>query len=440
MKLLKRSAFLQFSSSQFVVRSAPNAASARSTPAPASTEGSTHTALEFLPMSAPVPAIQRTEGERVKSLHKMHVHQPGRKKKPAANRSWKPLLVFLLSGGLALAFVSWGAFVRLSKSSASDGINLRSDSSFSKLKTTSAEAPPVQEPSAPVAEPEIPSLEEEDAIPPPPPEHAVLPPVEDKKGPEPPEQLDPAVPVVPPPLPPPVLPESKPAEPPALNESAATLIQPAEDPLAVPPFLASHRGESPMLRTWKLVGWSTLLTAALATPAVAQKTDTEKILERLDKMEESWKQTVKDIGTDIRTLQGNVLMHNLELGKLRKEMDTLKQRIPPEFPSGIDKTSVDELKDRIGRLEQALNKLPTQSRVALSPPQAGRLMLVNQYQEELLFRVNQQDYRVAPGMTTRVEGVPAGEFTYEVISPSWGLRANKRTNLSANETFTITAR
>ena len=67
-------------------------------------------------------------------------------------------------------------------------------------------------------------------------------------------------------------------------------------------------------------------------------------------------------------------------------------------------------------------------------------MFVNMYPEELLLRINGPDYRVAGGTTLPLEGQPAGMFTYEVLSPTLGIRANKTTSLGANETFTITAR
>jgi len=39
-----------------------------------------------------------------------------------------------------------------------------------------------------------------------------------------------------------------------------------------------------------------------------------------------------------------------------------------------------------------------------------------------------------------VDGQPAGTFTYEAISPTWGLRARQTKTLAPNQTFTLTAR
>jgi len=80
------------------------------------------------------------------------------------------------------------------------------------------------------------------------------------------------------------------------------------------------------------------------------------------------------------------------------------------------------------------------SYVALSPPQTGRLVLVNNYTEEMIFNVNGRTYRVAAGMSLPLEGFPAGVLSYQVISPTWGVRGSNTTTLAAGETFTVTAR
>lgn len=413
-------------------------------------------ALEFIPLSQPMARTEAPAPPPAPRFHEVHVHQPGRRRTPAAQLDRRAFLTCLFLGGLSLALVSWGAFARLNKAASPAGNYLRSDSSFSKLKATSAEAP-AQEAPAPAAELKIPSLEEEDAVPPRPPEPPPAPKGE-VKGPQEPELIEPAVPLVPPPLPPPAPPEPRAPEPPVPAPPVLARAKPAEEPPAVPPFQAS-REESPMLRTWKLVGWSTLLAAAVtAAPALAQDKDTKAILERLDKMEESWKQTIRDIAKDIsglnedvRVLKGDVLGQKIKVGenskilaglddqvmKIRKELDALRLRIPAEIPSGIDRAALDDLRNRVAQLEQALRQ--SSPRVSLSPPTPARVMLVNQYSEELLFRVNDKDYRVAAGNSTRVEGVPSGNLTYEVLSPTWGRRALKTTTLSPSETFTITA-
>ena len=74
------------------------------------------------------------------------------------------------------------------------------------------------------------------------------------------------------------------------------------------------------------------------------------------------------------------------------------------------------------------------------PTSTGRVVLVNLYPEELLFRINDKNYRVAPGTNLPVENVPAGTFTYEVISGFYGLLKHSTSPLASNETFTLTAR
>jgi hypothetical protein len=131
--------------------------------------------------------------------------------------------------------------------------------------------------------------------------------------------------------------------------------------------------------------------------------------------------------------------------KITTEINDAKRR-PPTRTEALypppDKTSLDEIRTRLTLIEQELARLATTPRTSLSPSAAGvgRLQLVNNYSEDLLFIVNGRAYRVAPGTTHMVEQVPAGAFNYEVVSPTWGLRARNTPQLVTGETFTITAR
>ena len=56
----------------------------------------------------------------------------------------------------------------------------------------------------------------------------------------------------------------------------------------------------------------------------------------------------------------------------------------------------------------------------------------------MLFLVNQTPYRVAPGTTRSLDGMPLGAFTYEVISPTYGVvRPRQNRVLAAGDPFRI---
>ncbi len=128
-----------------------------------------------------------------------------------------------------------------------------------------------------------------------------------------------------------------------------------------------------------------------------------------------------------------------QVDQLRRDVDDLKKRVgstsfyPPE-------KSLDDIKLRLEQMERDISGLKSGSRVAFSPPAVtGRLALVNRTNEEMLFLVNGNSYRVNPLATKIIEGFPAGAVTYEVVSSLRGSAGQRLTNLPANYTLTLTA-
>lgn len=269
---------------------------------------------------------------------------------------------------------------------------------------------------------------------------------------------------VPPPPPPPTLPVQEKA----VADTIVVHVPPQVRPL----------GDTPMKRNWNTLSWVAVVAMAtvVAPPAIAQTTDTndvKTILERLGKMDKSLAEMGQKISTDMQALKSandemkkdltplmeevlkqrlkldlaNSKMELLEtqLNKLGKDLDELKKRLPAEgialYPPA-EKGAIDDIKTKLGQIEQMLNKMQVAApRVSLSPPPStGRVILVNLYNEELLFLINQKPYRVAPNSTMTLENQPVGSLAYEVISGTWGMRARNTVTLSANETFTLTAR
>lgn len=231
-------------------------------------------------------------------------------------------------------------------------------------------------------------------------------------------------------------------------------------------FLPTQTGETPMLNNWKTLAFCSIFTASAvaAPPVLAGEKDNKEVLERLDKMEKALKQDFKAVQGEMESIRGDlkkikeeelldqrlklasssVKLADLEktVAKLQSDLELLRKRIPTEFPVGPDRATIEDVKAKLGAIEQAILKLaPTEKRLALSSPtQIGRVLLVNLYAEELLFVVNQKPYRVAPNTTVALDNIPAGQLGYEVLSATWGQRAKSTTALAANETFTLTAR
>jgi septal ring factor EnvC (AmiA/AmiB activator) len=134
-----------------------------------------------------------------------------------------------------------------------------------------------------------------------------------------------------------------------------------------------------------------------------------------------------------------------QLDEMRGELAALRAR-PVErvalYPPG-DPAALDDIRARLGDIERTLRRTPpARGYVALYPAAGptGRVVLTNTYGETLTFVVNGRSYAVAPGASMPLDAEPAGALTYEVISPTWGLRDRRTTMLAAGETLTLTAR
>ncbi len=227
-----------------------------------------------------------------------------------------------------------------------------------------------------------------------------------------------------------------------------------------------------MMHTWKLLGLSAVVAVAVsAAPAPAGNTDgvlptadrLKAVEEKLGEMNRaiakafgSIETDMKAIKDDVKTLKNNdadtqvkladvqerVSSLEKQLVNLRTQLQGMRDRVATvaNYPP-TDKATLDEIKMRLSQMQDALNRLQsTTERKSFSPPApTGRVTFVNLHAERLLFVVNRSNYPVDPGASVTLE-LPAGAFTYEAISPNWGLRARNTPVLRAGETFTITAR
>ncbi len=158
-------------------------------------------------------------------------------------------------------------------------------------------------------------------------------------------------------------------------------------------------------------------------------------------------QTLKSLPKKVEALEYETNVINDELRKLRKQI--LAGAPVPGAPAA-DRAVLDEFHARISRLEKLLEAMQTPSigaerRSFYAPntapaPTTGKVALVNLYSERMTFVVNGADYFVEPGQMLELKNFPAGAVSYEVISPSWGVRRRTMTTLQPTETLSVTAR
>ncbi len=219
-----------------------------------------------------------------------------------------------------------------------------------------------------------------------------------------------------------------------------------------------------MLRNWKTLALYSLMTTAVyvqvPSPAAAQDKEKEKnLVDSIDQLKKTIDDSFKGVRADFMALKDEVMIiqddglkQRLSLsaaaGKIEdieKALDDLKIKVQSGSASkaaGIDKSSVEEIKLKLGAIEQAILKLqPATSRIAMAPPASvGRVVLLNLYPEKLLFVVNDKSYVVPANSTVSLDNLPAGTLTYELIADYWGSRGRNSSKLAANETLTLTAK
>lgn len=231
-----------------------------------------------------------------------------------------------------------------------------------------------------------------------------------------------------------------------------------------------------MWRNWKLLGLPTFALLAFTTlPALAggdrdgpQSEDKFKTLEKqikdqLDELHKSIKKAFADVAKDMddlrKEVKGNQEKTRLDIDTLGSDIDSIKKQVqqmqadikalkqqPVETPitNPADKAALEEIKVRLGKIEAILNELRPGNggtTIVQRPPLASAsFVLVNAYSEEVRFTINGKTYVVPAFSTQVIENVQPGLFSYVASSPSWGVFGRNTINLSANETFTITAR
>jgi hypothetical protein len=206
-----------------------------------------------------------------------------------------------------------------------------------------------------------------------------------------------------------------------------------------------------MTRNWTILELQAVLAAILlAAPSPVRAADPEKeplqeIVRRLENIEKGMTEiqksaaAIKAEGLKINLLKGRIDKLEEQLSQVKPVVDALKKLVNGNVKQRVSTYPPDAVDDLARRVAELEKKLAPSVRVAKAPPDVGRVVLTNRYAEEITFVLNNRDiYRVLPGMTQVVEGYPAGVFTYEIRSPSWGPRDRTTSTLPVNQTVRLT--
>jgi hypothetical protein len=221
-----------------------------------------------------------------------------------------------------------------------------------------------------------------------------------------------------------------------------------------------------MTRTWKTFGLQTVLAAALVVAPVTGNAaeDETKInstkslrnrIANLDKELKGLKSQIKsmnetllridkiegDVGDIAKGLTSLDERYRKSMEKIGTDMNEVKSTLKELAKKNGSSTPKEgnDLKSRVARIERILEQIDRKinsTSLYPSPEEGGRVLLRNDYDEEVLFVINGRSYRLAPG-TSRVLDVPAGTLTFEVITPGWGLLRRASRTLLPNETRRI---
>jgi hypothetical protein len=214
----------------------------------------------------------------------------------------------------------------------------------------------------------------------------------------------------------------------------APVLEPAE-PTPAPIFdagnlfIRSLGGDTPMIRTWKMLGYPAILAAALSTaPQVAPADDKPGSDGKAEPTLRELKDSIEGIR---RKLDSNVLNCNVvaeDLHKLRDQVTQLQK-------------DVESLRTRSSTSNYQPTIAPGAPGTA-AVPGAGRVRLINNWPERITVFLNNRSYSLEPDQQLTAEGMPAGDFTYEIMAARpdgliLPIKPKQTRTLAASETFTI---
>ncbi len=182
-----------------------------------------------------------------------------------------------------------------------------------------------------------------------------------------------------------------------------------------------------MMRTWKMLGYPAILTAALAAdPQLAWTQEGAKNGQGTDAKSDV---TLKDLNESLKAIQKKLEENRLNANILGEDVRLLKDKVAQL------QRDVDSLRTTRSNYQPVTPLAPA----ALS---AGRIKLVNTWPDRIMVLLNDKSYNVEPNRELTVQDIPAGPFTYEILgvqpdSTILPITQKQPRTLAANETFMI---
>jgi polyhydroxyalkanoate synthesis regulator phasin len=210
-------------------------------------------------------------------------------------------------------------------------------------------------------------------------------------------------------------------------------------PVGPAPVPSAQFGETPMMRTWRMLGLQAVLATAVVAPVGASgqgpektpdKTDNATLLKKLDEIDKNLRLFDQNVAKDMDDLKKKVELSiqnsKRDVEDLRKEMAQLRQDVEA-LRKGTSGTSsaygstkdFEELRKQLDKLQQTLDALRAgmgTNVTAMRPvaPRNGRIVLDNSYPQQIDFIVNERVYTLPPFMTRELELPVGSTFTFRV--------------------------
>jgi hypothetical protein len=216
--------------------------------------------------------------------------------------------------------------------------------------------------------------------------------------------------------------EALPILPATVQESAKANCYTVRDP---------YQGETPMMRTWKLLGLQTLL-AALFAAAPSLGSNPSGAAADVEKLQEIQKQ--------LEDLKRSVIALEERIKDVRTESTASGQRVQNQLKD-LSKDLNEQMSLLRTDMESLRSRLPAATRVSAFPPSdtgpspgTARVEMLNTYSQPVSIVVNnRRSYLLAPGERRLSDPISAGPFTYEVL----GVQPVVTRSIAADKTFTV---
>jgi hypothetical protein len=202
----------------------------------------------------------------------------------------------------------------------------------------------------------------------------------------------------------------------------ATVLEPVREDCY--PVRGPHQGDTPMMRTWKMLGLNTLLAALFAaTPALGSNTSGP--LSDAEKLDEIQKQ--------LNELKNSLAEVKKTLADGRTDASLGAQKV---------QSQIGELGNQVTQLLDSLrNRTSMSTRIAASPsldtgPPTGtaRIEMANTYSQPVSVVINnRRSYPLQPGERRLSDPIPAGSFSYEIL----GVTPMVTRTIAADKVFTV---